>query len=625
MEIPANKNNRKPPRTRRFFSRLVAGAALAAMPAFAPAESAPSGQPPATASQHPAGWSDKSYYLPMKDGTRIAVSLYFPGGTPPRSAPVILIQTRYGRATQFTGGAGGDPQRWRDAGYVVAVIDTRGSTASFGPRRVDLGPEQQADVDEIVAHLASQPWSNGQVIAYGLSYMADTADAATARAAPALIGAVVREVDFDVYRHLLVPGGVANDLFLNLWSERTLEIDLGRTDQVDCRARVEDCPKLFPYLQPVDEDPDYRLLRQALAGKQRWTAKDYANTPFRDDPGGNGYSLFGSSPAAQIDNIRGRRKPVLHWGSWMDGSTAAAALERYASTPRLPAEVWITSNDHPHLERADPFLPDVRAPLPGEDQQFAIIRDFAERLRSDAPIVRRIHYHVMGTEIFKETSVWPPADARPLSLNFAVGNRLSDRPSLGGVDRYAVDFSATTGARTRWSTQLEVSPAYPDRRQEDKKLLTYTGMPVDRDLEVVGTPVVTLHVATATADPAFFVYLEDVAPDGRVTLISDGQLRAVNRKPANPASLPYNQGPAPHSFRRADALPVVPGKVMEVRFALQPAAALIRKGHRLRIAIAGADKDTFRRYSEGKPDSFAVHYGQARPSRIELTVRDWRE
>jgi len=610
-------NSKAPPRACRLLSVLVACAALAAMPALAPAES------PSSA-RHPAGWSDKSYYLPMKDGTRIAVSLYFPGGTPPKSAPAILIQTRYGRATQFTGGAGGDPQRWRDAGYVVAVIDTRGSTASFGPRRVDLGPEQQADVDEVVAHLASQPWSNGQVIAYGLSYMADTAVAATARAAPALIGAVAREVDFDVYRHLLVPGGVANDQFLNLWSERTMEIDLGRTDGVDCRARAEDCPKLFPYLQPVDEDHDDQLLRQALAGKRRWTAQDYANVPFRDDRGANGYSLFGSSPAARIEDIRAQRKPLLQWGSWMDGSTAAAALERYASTPGLPTEVWITSNDHPHLQRADPFMPGVKAPFPSEEQQFAIVRDFAERLRSRAPIARRIHYNVMGTDVFKETSVWPPADTRPVALNFAAGNRLSDRPSVTGIDRYAVDFSATTGTRTRWSTQVRVSPAYPDRRHEDKKLLTYSGTPVDRDLEVVGTPVVTLHIAAATADPAFFVYLEDVAPDGRVTLISDGQLRAVDRKPADPASLPYDQGPAPHSFRRADALPVVPGKVMDVRFALQPTAALIRKGHRLRVAIAGADKDTFRRYSEGKPDRFTVQYGGARPSGIELTVRDWR-
>jgi hypothetical protein len=42
--------------------------------------------------------------------------------------------------------------------------------------------------------------------------------------------------------------------------------------------------------------------------------------------------------------------------------------------------------------------------------------------------------------------------------------------------------------------------------------------------------------------------------------------------------------------------------VAELTFGLLPTSVLIRKGHRIRIAIAGHDKDTFRRIpAEGTP------------------------
>jgi len=39
--------------------------------------------------------SDQSYYIPMRDGVRLAIRLYFPEGKVPTSTlPTILIQTR---------------------------------------------------------------------------------------------------------------------------------------------------------------------------------------------------------------------------------------------------------------------------------------------------------------------------------------------------------------------------------------------------------------------------------------------------------------------------------------------------------------------------------------------------
>src|ERR1700736_666990 len=42
------------------------------------------------ASPRPAGWSDISYYLPMRDGVRVAVSVWFPDGhVPEKPVPTV--------------------------------------------------------------------------------------------------------------------------------------------------------------------------------------------------------------------------------------------------------------------------------------------------------------------------------------------------------------------------------------------------------------------------------------------------------------------------------------------------------------------------------------------------------
>lgn len=604
---------------------LMAGVAASPSIGRFPGAVAAQTTPPAPSPTRPPGWSDRAYYLPMRDGIRLAVSLYFPGGRlPEKPAPVVLIQTRYGRAGEADFGAA-----WRQAGYVVAIVDTRGSTSSFGSRRVDIGPDEQRDMDEIIAHLARQPWSNGQVIASGVSYMADTADLATSRPAPALLAAIPRQTDFDAYLQLFSPGGVANDWMLHTWGDAVRAMDLGRDPEggaADCLKRAADCARLFPILQPVDGDENFSLLRQALAGRgHHWGAEDYEGIAFRDQPGRNGYTLFGSSPAAQLAAIRRERKPVQYWGSWLDAGMAEAALARYRSAPEVPAELWITANNHGQDVGADPFFPGERTPIPAAAAIFADNIAFADRVRAGARIERVIHYYVMGAKAMRTSPTWPPADTRPSALYFAPARSLARRiPERSGTDRYTVDFTATTGKATRWSTQFGTPPAYPDRREQDAKLLTYDSAPAAIDTELVGTPVITLHMATRTSDPAVFVYLEDVAPDGRSTYLGEGQFRAIDRKPADPAALPYDQGPAPHSFRRRDALAVTPGARMTLRFALFPTAALIRRGHRLRVAIAGADADTFHIYSNGGPDIFTIAYGAGAPSGLEITTRPWK-
>jgi predicted acyl esterase len=65
---------------------------------------------------------------------------------------------------------------------------------------------------------------------------------------------------------------------------------------------------------------------------------------------------------------------------------------------------------------------------------------------------------------------------------------------------------------------------------------------------------------------------------------------------------------------------MVPGQVERVTFRLQPISVMLRKGHRLRLAIAGADDGVLERVpAEGTP-TLTIHRDPRSPSLLELPV-----
>ena len=129
----------------------------------------------------------------------------------------------------------------------------------------------------------------------------------------------------------------------------------------------------------------------------------------------------------------------------------------------------------------------------------------------------------------------------------------------------------------------------------------------------------TLHLRSTHADGAVFVYLEDVTPDGRVLYVDEGQLRLLHRKVSDEEP-PFVTVSPYHSYKEADAEPMVPGELADVTFALHPTSVLFRTGHRIRVAIGGADADTFARVPpEGTP-VWTVERGPGVAGHIVLPV-----
>jgi hypothetical protein len=75
-----------------------------------------------------------------------------------------------------------------------------------------------------------------------------------------------------------------------------------------------------------------------------------------------------------------------------------------------------------------------------------------------------------------------------------------------------------------------------------------------------------------------------------------------------------------HTFERNDALPLVPGEVAEIAFDLLPISVRFEAGWRIRLAIAGADRDVFAPIPGCEAPEITVERNSQHASYIDLPI-----
>jgi putative CocE/NonD family hydrolase len=339
---------------------------------------------------------------------------------------------------------------------------------------------------------------------------------------------------FDPIYNLGRPGGVFNEHFISQWRDGNATRDAGQR----CPEGQQFNPQclllklLVGPLKPVDSDRGGDELAGILAGRDNdfdvYTA--VKSVTYREDELAPSLTAAEISPFGLRQEIESGGVPMYIQMSWFDAASVNGTLSRYLTFSN-PQQVVIGPWSHGGGDHTDPFFDPETPTDPSEAEQVQAVIEFFDRyLKGDgaAPIESSITYYTLGAGTWQTTSTWPPAGGETQTWHFAEGGMLVSVPPTGqgGADAYAVDFTASTGEDSRWHTPLGGDVIYPDRREEDQKLLTYTSGPLTADLQITGNPVVNLYVSSTATDGAFFVYLEDVAPDGTVTYITEGILQA---------------------------------------------------------------------------------------------------
>jgi uncharacterized protein len=577
--------------------------------------------------------SKQAIYLTMRDGVRIAIDVYVPSLETGTRVPTVLEMTRYRRSTESQRSNPAEDRdlktakRWNDRGYARVVVDARGSGASFGNRQAELSDPELEDYNEVLTWIAAQPWSNRRVGASGISYPGDTAELIASLGNPVLTATAPAFTDYDAFEDVISPGGVFNVGFGTLWftfNNAIDEIKGSRQGLMDALG----IPDEKTYLQalsranPVDGQDGPALRDQAIAEHQQ-NANGLEYLPkFQNKDDQVGAVRFDRFPYARRAKVEASNVPMFIVASWQDAATTTGTLSRLAAFNNHQ-EVYIGSWVHGGDASTDPFAKKDAPANYSLDKQFDLLVAFFDRFVKGNEKPKRgfksLAYYTQGESVWHQATGLPKTKIQRWYLSTKNSLATQQPTAAAGSDMYKVNFKIGMGETTRWKTQFGGTPVlYPNLKQLNTKHLVYTSAPLTTDLRVTGMPRINLEMRANTADGAIYAYLEDVAPDGKVTMITEGLLRLVHRKIAsvNPDGRALR---TPRTYAKADRQNMPIGKAQNVTFDLIPTSTLFKKGHQIRVAFAGHDKDQFQQY--GTPgQAYTLERHKTRVSFLELPL-----
>jgi putative CocE/NonD family hydrolase len=526
-------------------------------------------------------------------------------------------------------------------GYAWVVTDARGAGASFGDRPWEMPPIDMADSKEILNWVVAQPWCNGNLGLIGHSYSGNMAEFALLAKNPAVKAAAVLSSPFDIYTDVLRPGGIPMTPFVHKWADLNKNFDSNRLP-----SNLHQYSIVLQGMKRVDADKDGKLLKQALAEHKRnnnLSTIDKIN--FRDDfvmaeglsrtatfdrciallkeRNGEDFmsrGLDNGSPSGYWKEIDAVHVPTYFSAGWLDGANQNAAIKRFLNYTTPGNKLILGPWDHDFFN-ISPFTRGGFSRFRIDKEMLKFFDDHVRGLHSMAQD-KPVHYYTLGEEKWHGSQSWPPSSTEA-TYYFGSGHTLlGDLPATAGGELYKFDAQAGSGKQGRFDCLLGnvLLEPYSDRKAEDKRLFVLNSAPLVCDTRVTGHPAVSVFIKPSGKDCTLFAYLEDVSSSGAVNYVTEGEILCGNRLNANETQL-YKTALPTRSFSAKDYRALEPGKTVEVYFDLLPMSYLFKTGHRIRLALAGQDRDHFvaPNFTELSKE-IEVFWGAGSPSRLTLPV-----
>ncbi|CAM4352968.1 Xaa-Pro dipeptidyl-peptidase C-terminal domain-containing protein [Bordetella tumbae] len=601
--------------------------------------------PQAYADARPADYrlsTPQSRYLTMRDGCRLAVDIYIPENNSaapddraPARFPTIVLFTPYYRRFKLKAGGSGEcapnTAKFRDyfvpRGYAVVVIDVRGTGASFGTRDSFRSPRERDDSYEVVDWIAVQPWSNGVVGATGISYLGAASDFLASTRHPSVKAIAPLFSVWDTYTDNYFPGGIQLKALTQSYDDLMVALDHDRRDML--HRFVYYANPDFEGPQPVDEDPDGVLLQEAIhqhLGNFRQTEFmpefRFREDPLPYDPTFSSATFSPYSLAAQIPED----VAVLSVSGWMDGGGYMnGAISRYLTLSKNPRHLLLGPWDHGARIDISPWRTTQMADFPWLAEILRFFDHYLLGMQTGQESEDPIHYYALHAEQWRGAAEWPPYQESETRTSYLRPNNTLDATALATPSHrdYQVDFSIGTGAGTRYERIAAINSTeyYPDWQGRTDAMCSFTSEPLAVQTELAGHVVADLWISSSEPDAALFVYLTEIEADGTERYVTEGILRLLHRK-VSPCPAGYRTTWPFRSFRKDDASPVIPGQFEQIALPLLPTAWRFSAGSRIRLSIAGADKDHCGQVPHGRPPLLKIGTGGNHGSRVSLPLRE---
>jgi len=508
--------------------------------------------------------AEKDVKIPISDGVELSCNVFRPDSK--KKFPAILGFHCYHQAAQTSqikptaistaqwrnpgqertnaSLESGDPNFFVRRGYVHVVCNARGTGLSEGEWHFS-GPREVQDVYEVIEWMAAQPWCDGNVTMFGVSYFAWIQLFVAALNPPALKTIFCPWGATDFYRDLFYRGGILAYRWPLGWSQTSLTY-------ANCRPANYSKNELGEegYREAVDkllQDEDFRtnpeiaaVLRNPEAGVNPFVVDLFLH-PL--------YDKYWEERTLNYDSIK---IPAYIGACWANYGIHLAGAFRSWENLDVPKKMIVG--------------PPIYLDRPLYQLQHEAVRWFDHWLKGketgimDEPPVRLF---IMGSGEWKAAEEWPLPETRWTPFYLHEDGLLSEHehwPNEG-------------------SDSFEDSPWM-------RGVLEYRTPPIVENTEIAGPITLKLYASTTDTDIFWIVTLLDIDPDGNGRILTKGWLRGCHREVDAKRSKPWQPF---HPHTRAQAL--TPGEIYEFDIQIMPTGNLFKAGSRIGLKISSVDDE----------------------------------
>jgi len=491
---------------------------------------------------------EETVWITMSDGVRLAAKIWRPADAETDPVPAILEYIPYRRR---------DFKSVRDHeihgyfarhGYAGVRVDLRGSGDSEGVLDDEYLGRELEDGQAVLAWIAAQPWCNGRVGLFGLSWGGFNA-LQLAALRPPEVGAIITVCSSD--------DRYADDVHY-----------MGGcllTDNLSWASNMfafNSCP---PDPEVVGEGRWRSLWMERLEHSDLWL-KTWLQHQHRDAYWRHG-SVCEDYGAIQV--------PVMAVSGWRDGYTNPVfRLMENLDVPRR-AVVGSWGHKYPHQGGPGPAIDFLGECLAWWDRWLKGIENGVD----DEPMVRA--WMMQPSSPLTPSSPghwvaerqWPSPRITEASLPLSRDGLLwagnGDDPDAQRDWAFSIQSPLSVGLFAgKWCSYAEETDLPWDQRQEDGGALLFDTAPLKEDVEILGMPRVELELEVDKPVAMVAVRLCDVAPTGRAARVSYGVLNLTHRD--------SHEQPAP----------LEPGRRYRVSIQMNNIAQRFPAGNVIRLAIS---------------------------------------
>ncbi len=484
-------------------------------------------------------------FRPKSEGRFPAILGYHPYDPDAQWAPIF--PRAFASVTAQTAGQekgngpleAGDPGFFVRRGYVHVIANVRGSGKSEGYYPF-LAPLEAQDGRDLIEWIASQPWCDGNVGMFGVSYFGRIQQFVASLRPPHLKCIFAPWASTDQYRDALYQGGILAQNWVVSWSGAMSNIRY----QGESRREWSD-EQWKRALEQALADKDLTVVPGILAALRR--PEEGLNTLVADIVLNRYDGPFWDKRKVSYETIDVPAYIGADWGIY--GLHLPGAFRSWEGL-RGPKKMMI--GPPAYLER------------PVYQLQYESLRWFDHWLKGMKTGIMEeppIRLFVRGTNRWKKAEEWPLPETKWTPFYLHERGLLWEHeffPNEGGSS-----FSDSPWGREK---------------------LEFCTPKLVEDTEVIGPIVLNLYASTSDDEILWFASLWEVDAQGNEKVLTRGWLRGSHREVDPDRSKPWQPY---HPHTRSE--PLEPGRIYEFNIALVATANLFEAGSRIKLKIACCD------------------------------------